>query len=194
MSKSEVHMKKFKKMLEQACLSRYVQSCLSLAAFTLLGFSAVEPVNAASLHTGFASYAITDLGQANAYGMNNSGQVLLGQNGVGWIWDNGQMTEVKDSTWAYQINNSGQVVGRYLSENWTDNAYLWENGQRTDLGYFGGISSLASDINDSGQIVGRFLISQEKWFPFLWQNGETIISVLLVTMQPPLRVSTTKVK
>jgi hypothetical protein len=55
MSKSEVHMKKFKKMLEQACLSRYVQSCLSLTAFTLLGCTAFEPVNAATLHTGFAS-------------------------------------------------------------------------------------------------------------------------------------------
>ena len=167
-------MKKFKKMLEQAPLSRYVQSCLSLTAFTLLGFSAVEPVNAATLHTGFASYTITDLGQAHAYGMNNLGQVLVGQNGVGWVWDNGQMTEVKDSTWAYQINNSGQVVGRYLSENWTDNAYLWENGQRTDLGYFGGISSFASDINEAGQIVGKFNTTQEKWFPFLWQNGEMI--------------------
>ncbi|MEG4442731.1 DUF3466 family protein [Microcoleus sp. AT9_B5] len=167
-------MKKFKKMLEQACPSRYVQSCLSLTAFTVFGFTAVEPVSAASLHTGFASYAITDLGQANTYGMNNSGQVLLGQNGVGWIWDNGQMTEVKDSTWAYQINNSGQVVGRYLSENWTDNAYLWENGQRTDLGYFGGISSIASDINDGGQIVGKFNSTKDKFNPFLWQNGEII--------------------
>lgn len=101
-------MKKFKKRLEQAPLSRCVQSCLSVTAFTLLGCTAVEPVNAATLHTGFASYAITDLGQANAYGMNNLGQVLVGQNGVGWVWDNGQMTEITDSTWAYQINNSGR--------------------------------------------------------------------------------------
>ncbi len=163
-------MKKFKKMLEQACLSRYVQSCLSLTAFTLLGFTAVEPVSAASLHTGFASYAITDLGPINAYGITNSGQVLVG-NGVAGVWDNGQITEIKDTTWAYQMNSSGQVVGRYLSENWTDNAYLWENGQRTDLGTLGGIGSSASDINDSGQIVGKSYIAQDKFNPFLWQNG-----------------------
>jgi len=167
-------MKKFTKMLEQAPLKGFVQSCLSLTAFTVLGFTAVEPVNAASLHTGFTSYAITDLGEGNANGINNLGQVVVGQKGVGWIWDNGQLTEVKDSTWAYQINNSGQVVGRYLSENWTDNAYLWQNGQRTDLGYFGGISSLASDINESGQIVGWFKTTKEKFNPFLWQNGEMI--------------------
>ncbi|MGB7709733.1 MAG: hypothetical protein WBL95_09375, partial [Microcoleus sp.] len=167
-------MKKFKKMLEQSPLRGFVQSCLSLTASTVLGFIVIEPVNAATFNTGFASYSITDLGPGYTYGMNNLGQVMLGQGGVGWIWDNGQKTQVTGSTWAYQINSSGQVVGRYLSENWTDNAYLWENGKRTDLGYFGGISSLASDINDAGQIVGKFAISQEKWFPFLWQNGEMI--------------------
>ncbi len=166
-------MKRFAKMLEQAPLKGFVQSCLSLTAFTVLGFTAVEPVNAASLHTGFASYAITDLGQTNTYSVTNSGQVLV-SNGVAGVWENGQITEIKDTTWAYQMNSSGQVVGRYLSENWTDNAYVWENGQRTDLGYFGGISSLASDINDAGQIVGKFNITKEKFNPFLWQNGQMI--------------------
>lgn len=166
-------MKKFTKTIEQAPLNRFIQSCLSLTAFTVLGFTAVEPVNAASLHTGFASYAITDLGQTNAYGISNSGQVLV-SNGVAGVWDNGQITEITDTTWAYQMNSSGQVVGRYLSENWTDNAYLWENGQRTDLGHFDGISSSASDINDAGQIVGKFNITQEKWFPFLWKDGKMI--------------------
>lgn len=167
-------MKKFTKMLEKASLKGFVQSCLSLTAVTVLGFTAVEPVNAASLHTGFASYGITDLGEGNANGINNLGQVVVGQKGVGWIWENGQLTEVKDSTWAYQINNSGQVVGRYLSQNWTDNAYVWENGKRTDLGYLGGISSLASDINEAGQIVGKFNTTKEKFNPFLWQNGKMI--------------------
>ncbi|MEG5057663.1 MULTISPECIES: DUF3466 family protein [unclassified Microcoleus] len=150
-----------------------MQTCLSLTAFTVLGFSAVEPVNAATLHTGFASYAVTDLGQTNAYGISNSGQVLV-SNGVAGVWDNGQITEITNTTWAYQMNSSGQVVGRYLGENWTNNAYVWENGQRTDLGYFGGISSLASDINEAGQIVGTFNTTQQKFNPFLWQNGEMI--------------------
>ena len=166
-------MQKFKKRLEQTDWGGFVHSCLSLTALTVLGFSAVEPVNAASLHTGFASYSVTDLGRTNAYGITNSGQVLV-SNGVAGVWDNGQITEIKDTTWAYQMNSSGQVVGRYLSENWTENAYLWENGQRTDLGYFGGISSIASDINEAGQIVGKFNTTKEKFNPFLWQNGEMI--------------------
>ena len=166
-------MQKLKKRLEQWDWRGFVQSCLSLTAFTVLGFSAVEPVSAASLHTGFASYAITDLGKTNAYGITNSGQVLV-SNGVAGVWDNGQITEITDTTWAYQMNSSGQVVGRYLGENSTNNAYLWENGQRTDLGYFGGISSSASDINDAGQIVGTFNTARDKFNPFLWQNGEMI--------------------
>ncbi|MEG3875338.1 DUF3466 family protein [Microcoleus sp. Z1_B5] len=103
--------------------------------------------------------------------MNNLGQVLVGRGGSPVIWDGGQVTEIKDSTWAYQINNSGQVVGRYLGQNWIDNAYLWENGQRTDLGYNGGISSMALDINDAGQIVGKFNLASDKFNPFLWENG-----------------------
>ncbi|MCU0545004.1 MAG: PEP-CTERM sorting domain-containing protein [Oscillatoriaceae cyanobacterium Prado104] len=165
-------MPKFKKMSEQARSIEFVRSCLSLTAFALWGFSTVGPVNATNIHTGFASYTITDLGRSNTYSINNLGQVAIGKDGVGWIWENGNLTEVTGSTWANQINISGQVVGRYLSENSTDNAYLWENGQRTDLGNFGGISSVANDINDSGQIVGKFAISEQQWFPFLWQNGE----------------------
>ncbi|MDF0553642.1 DUF3466 family protein [Kamptonema sp. UHCC 0994] len=167
-------MKKSNKMFQPDPFSRFVQTCLSLTAFSLLGFIAIKPVNAQTLHTGFSSYQIQDLGPGSSYGMNNLGQALVGRGGSAAIWDNGQFTEVTGSTWAYQINNYGQIVGRYLSGNSIDNAYLWENGQRTDLGYNGGISSSANDINDAGQIVGRFVISQEKWFPFLWQNGEMI--------------------
>lgn len=168
-------MKKHNKLFQPAPLSRFVQKCLSLTAFSLLGFIVIEPVNALSLHTGFASYQIQDLGSGSSYGMNNLGQALVGRDGVGWVRDNnGQFTEVTGSTWAYQINNSGQVVGRYLGQNWIDNAYLWENGQRIDLGYNGGISSAALDINDAGQIVGKFNLASDKFNPFLWENGTMI--------------------
>lgn len=168
-------MKKSNKMFQKAPLSRFVQTCLSLTAFSLLGFIVVKPVNAQTLHTGFSSYQIQDLGPGSSYGMNNLGQALVGRDGVGWVRDNnGQFTEITNSTWANQINNSGQVVGRYLSQNWIDNAYLWENGQRTELGYNGGISSTALDINDVGQIVGKFNLASDKFNPFLWENGTMI--------------------
>ena len=168
-------MKKSNKMFQKAPLSRFVQTCLSLTAFSLLGFIVIKPVNAQTLHTGFSSYQIHDLGPGSSYGMNNLGQALVGRDGVGWVRDNnGQFTEITNSTWANQINNSGQVVGRYLSQNWIDNAYLWENGQRTELGYNGGISSTALDINDVGQIVGKFNLASDKFNPFLWENGTMI--------------------
>jgi probable HAF family extracellular repeat protein len=168
-------MKKSNKMFQKSPLSRFVQTCLSLTAFSLLGFIVIKPVNAQTLHTGFSSYQIEDLGLGSSYGMNNLGQALVGRDGVGWVRDNnGQFTEITNSTWANQINNYGQVVGRYLSQNWIDNAYLWENGQRTELGYNGGISSTALDINDAGQIVGKFNLASDKFNPFLWENGTMI--------------------
>jgi probable HAF family extracellular repeat protein len=168
-------MKKSNTMFQPDPLTKFVQTCLSLTAFSLLGFIAIKPVNAQTLHTGFSQYQITDLGAGSSYGMNNLGQALISRGpGDMRIWDNGQLTQVTGSTWAYEINNVGQVVGRYLSGNWIDNAYLWENGKRTDLGYNGGISSIASGINDAGQIVGKFNITKEKFNPFLWQNGTMI--------------------
>lgn len=167
-------MKTSNKMFQPAPLSRFLQTCLSLTAFSLLGFIAIKPVNSQTLHTGFSSYQIQDLGAGSSYGMNDLGQVLIGRGGSPEIWYDGQPTEVTGGTWAYQINNVGQVVGRYLSGNSIDNAYLWENSQRTDLGYNGGISSNANDINDAGQIVGLFKTASDKFNPFLWENGTMI--------------------
>jgi probable HAF family extracellular repeat protein len=163
-------MKKSNKMFQQAPLSRFVQSSLSLAAFTILGFTAIKPVNAASLHTGFASYSITDLGPGNTYSINNLGQVIVSNGSMSYVWDNGQKTPINGSNIAFQINNLGQVAG-FFAENSGDRAYLWENGQRTDLGTFGGLSSSANGINDAGQIIGVYYTAQDKFNPFLWQDG-----------------------
>jgi probable HAF family extracellular repeat protein len=165
-------MKKSNKMFKHSPLSRFVQSSLSLTAFTILGFTAIKPVNAASLHTGFASYSITDLGPGNTYSINNLGQVIVSDGGGSgsYVWDNGQKTPINGSNIAFQINNFGQVTG-FFADNIGDRAYLWENGQRTDLGTFGGLSSSAKGINDAGQIIGVYHTAKDKFNPFLWENG-----------------------
>jgi probable HAF family extracellular repeat protein len=65
------------------------------------------------------------------------------------------------SSEAYDINNSGQVVGSYFLETvpgtgWgTSHAVLYEDGQLQDLGTLDGtIYSVAYGINDSGKVVG----------------------------------------
>lgn len=82
------------------------------------------------------------------------------------------------STRPWRINDLGQVVGSVRNYYGSERAFLWQNGQMTNLGTLGGDSSTAYDINNSGQVVGKSLVtngdftSREFSHGFLWQNGE----------------------
>ena len=60
-----------------------------------------------------------------------------------------------DYSWAFDINEAGQVVGesRIASGQWR--AFLYEDGNMTNLGTLGGADSYAYGINDAGQVVGN---------------------------------------
>lgn len=105
-------------------------------------------------------YTVTDLGTfggtTGANGVNNSGQVA-GYSAVAFsppnlpvyhafLYSNGTMTDLEIASYAWGINDAGQVVG---SAN--GGAFVYNNGQVTLLG---GESSNASAINNKGQIVG----------------------------------------
>ena len=75
----------------------------------------------------------------------------------------GTIDALEDDNWsyAYGINNSGQVVGRSSKliplepDNPADNGFLWENGVMRELTVFReGRTARAMSINDSGQVVG----------------------------------------
>jgi probable HAF family extracellular repeat protein len=61
-----------------------------------------------------------------------------------------------DRSWAYAINNLGQVVGASRApDGFTSHAVVWNGAALTDLGAAAGNNSVAYDINEAGQIVGQ---------------------------------------
>jgi len=152
---------------------------LTLTTLVVAGLATSQPAAAASL------YSITDLSSLNptatgfdayssAYGINNSGQVVgesivpstnVFRSNAFRTAPNSAIAPVTDnlgtlggnSSTAYDINDSGQVVGESNKTIYGSNsrAFLWNSTSgMQDLGTLGGLSSVAYGINNSGQVVG----------------------------------------
>src|SRR5688572_18664369 len=125
-------------------------------------------------------YTVIDLGtfgsvqSAEAFDVNDSGQVVGRAGNRAFLWQNGTKTDLGTlggpAAMALGINEFGQVVGQstfaVLS---ASRATLWRNGTITnltpDLASNEGSSAVA--INAAGQIVGNIGYSNA----FLWENG-----------------------
>src|SRR3954447_2074857 len=57
-------------------------------------------------------------------------------------------------SYAYGINDRGQVVGESRTASARAHAFLWQRGKMRDLGTLSGHNSYAYAINDLGQVVG----------------------------------------
>lgn len=91
---------------------------------------------------------------------------------------------------ALGVNENGQIFGNsYTSSNpspacgnsdfgfdaLTTGAFLWQNGEMTNLGSLGGTCTNATAINNRGQIIGySFLAGDAVFHPFLWERGKLV--------------------
>ncbi|MHC4094410.1 MAG: hypothetical protein ACYSVY_29770 [Planctomycetota bacterium] len=138
---------------------------------------------------------------STAYGMNRQGDVVINERGhvigdrdfgcpelaMGFIWYRGTSEDLgtlygsdfelcKAGSAARSVNNRGQVVGwsetgPFVSGEWNQHGFLWQDGEMTDLGSLGAWSE-AWGINEIGQVVG-YTESQEGVPPqaCIWDVG-----------------------
>jgi probable HAF family extracellular repeat protein len=156
------------------------------------GYSATPGGLVKAFITGPNGVGITDLGtlpggdDTYAFGINNAGQVagyfstirgphhafITGPNGVG-MTDLGALSDgnsaYENHTYAFGINNAGQVVGNSVMADGYSHAFITgPNGVgMTDLGTLGGNSSDASNINDAGQAVGYSTLANGQSHAFI---------------------------
>jgi probable HAF family extracellular repeat protein len=109
---------------------------------------------------------LPDLDWSTPSDINDEGQItgnsfILGPGGGrrGWIYEDEVMTDIGDLGGARSsvnaINEIGQVVGSSYNETNVTHAFLWDDGNMTDLGVLPDEErSAAYDINENGQICG----------------------------------------
>jgi probable HAF family extracellular repeat protein len=142
---------------------------------------ALAPAADGALATATVRYVLTRLAQGNgsATAINNKGQVVGYTFSSGdlraFIWANGTMRFLGGlgggSSFAYALNEAGQVVGAARAPNGQLHAFLWQNGTMRDLGTLGADASTALGIDANGRVVGYTEQAGGQIRAFLWVNG-----------------------
>jgi len=140
---------------------------------------------------------IIDLGtlggyQSIALGLNDEDQVVgvatntvpdsvdffgFGAQERAFIWDRGVMHDLGTlggpDAIAYDINDSGQVMGQSYTSTLANHPFFWEHGKMTDIGSFGGTFSNPEAFNNRGQVAGLLSLPGDiNYHPFLWDRGK----------------------
>jgi len=89
------------------------------------------------------------------------------------VIDLGATGGVSGRSWAYSINNNGQIAGTSQFPNGGPiRAFLWDNGTMTNLGSISGNTSSGQGINDNRQVVGNYATaSGDDDRVYIYDNG-----------------------
>jgi len=141
--------------------------------------SIVIPTGSATAAT---PYTVTDLGtlfggQDQAYGINDSGQVVGTSGSRAVVYANGTVTDLGilpggTSSIGLGINNSGQMAG-YANTSGAERGFIYSDSAMTPLGSLTGGTSNAYGINDSGQVVGSSVASNGSLHAVLYSADGT---------------------
>ncbi len=129
---------------------------------------------------------MTDLGTLDGSGASKANDINESGQAVGWagapsvpdfravLWEDGVITDLgtlgSTKSEAFEITESGIVVGYSYTAADERHAFLWQDGVMTDLGTLPGASdSRAWNLNESGQVVG-----DSGGRAFMWQGGAMI--------------------
>jgi probable HAF family extracellular repeat protein len=132
---------------------------VKLVLFGVVVFGGVERTFADVIYS-FTRIDVPGSTSTQAYGINDSSQILGVVAGHGFLYSDGTFTAI-DYPGAYTvphgINDSGQVVGSFYDG--ANHGFLYSSGTYTTVDYPGaGLTSL-NGINDSGQIVGQSIFN-----------------------------------
>jgi probable HAF family extracellular repeat protein len=115
--------------------------------------------------------------------LDDDGRVLLGppfgtSGEPFYIWHDGQLDELDglETLGAVVIladMEDGAVVGEVRDSlfSWPTYAFVWQDGQVTDLGSLGGGRTVARAINERGQVAGESDVPSGTRHAFLWEDG-----------------------
>jgi probable HAF family extracellular repeat protein len=111
-----------------------------------------------------------------AYGINNTGKIAVtALQPHAYLYAGGTAKDLGvlggSFSYAYGINQLGQVVGMSDTGTGFEHAFLYANGKMTDLGTLNG-NSRGLGVNLSGEVVGDSDVSPSRPHAFLYANGK----------------------